>query len=150
MINDQIATAPAPSQATVPRVPLRTALLFSVANVGSNLVFALFNFAIPLYLKSYGLPAALIGLLANERSLVGGFIQPLVGALSDRTRTPLGRRRPFFLVGVPLTAASLLVLAQHPPTWLVLSIIPFFAFFLAVANDPYPALLAGITPAEQR
>src|SRR2546423_10161433 len=140
MINDQIATAPAPSQATVPRVPLRTALLFSVANVGSNLVFALFNFAIPLYLKSYGLPAALIGLLANERSFVGGFIQPFVGRLSDRTRTPLGRRRPFFLVGVPLMSLALLVLATHPPLWGVLGIMAIAAFFLSLAWDPYMAM----------
>src|SRR5918911_4037279 len=74
------------------------AVNYSVANLGASLVYGLFNFGMPLYLDSYRLPAWLIGLLANERSFVGAFVQPVVGRLSDRTRSPLGRRRPFFLV----------------------------------------------------
>jgi Na+/melibiose symporter-like transporter len=151
MINDQIAAAPAPSQATVPRVPLATALLFSVANVGSNLVFGFFNFAMPLYLSdSYHLPAPLVGLLANERSFIGGFIQPFVGRLSDRTRTRLGRRRPFFLVGVPLMALALLILGLHPPFAVMIAVVPIAGFFLFIAFDPYLAMMADMTPPEQR
>jgi maltose/moltooligosaccharide transporter len=150
MINDQIAAAPATSQATVPRVPLATALLFSVANVGANLVFGFFNFAMPLYLGSYNLRPEFIGLLANERSFVGGFIQPFVGRLSDRTRTRLGRRRPFFLVGVPLMALALLVLGLHPPFAVMISVVPIAGFFLFIAFDPYLAMMADMTPPEQR
>src|SRR5207237_2692404 len=143
--NDHIAAAPTPSQATMPRVPLATALLFSVANVGANLVFAFFNFAMPNYLvDSYHLPPALVGLLANERSFVGGFIQPFVGRLSDRTRTRLGRRRPFFLVGIPLMSLALVLLALHPPFWLMIGVMAVAAFFLAIAWDPYMALLADM------
>src|SRR2546430_444289 len=148
--NDQVAAAPAPSQATTPRVPLATALLFSVANVGSNLVFAFFNFAMPQHLDSYHLPPELIGLLANERSFVGGFIQPFVGRLSDRTRTRLGRRRPFFLVGVPLMALALLVLGLHPPFAVMIAVVPIAGFFLFIAADPYLAMMADMTPPEQR
>jgi MFS family permease len=148
--NGHIAAAPTPSQATVPRVPLATALLFSVANVGSNLVFAFFNFAMPLYLGSYHLRPEFIGLLANERSFVGGFIQPFVGRLSDRTRTRLGRRRPFFLVGVPLMALALLVLGLHPPFAVMIAVVPIAGFFLFIAFDPYLAMMADMTPPEQR
>src|SRR5436853_4457070 len=124
-----------------PRDLSATAMLaFSLANFGGNMVNAFSNTALPLYLGAYQLPNWLIGLLAQERSLVGGFVQPVVGALSDRAQTPFGRRRPFFLVGIPLTAATLAFLALHPPTWALLMIIPFFSFFLAVANDPYLAL----------
>jgi maltose/moltooligosaccharide transporter len=151
MINDQIATVPASSQSTMPRVPLATALLFSVANVGANLVFGFFNFVMPLYLSnSYHLPAPLVGLLANERSFVGGFIQPFVGRLSDRTRTRLGRRRPFFLVGVPLMALALLVLGLHPPFAVMIAVVPIAGFFLFIAFDPYLAMMADMTPPEQR
>src|SRR4051812_41585689 len=75
---------------------------YSVANLGSSLVYGLFNSAMPLYLQGYGVAPWLIGLLANERAFVGALVQPFVGRMSDRIRTPLGRRRPFFLVGVPL------------------------------------------------
>ncbi|MDQ6741112.1 MAG: hypothetical protein M3021_12335, partial [Actinomycetota bacterium] len=66
------------------------AVCFSVANIGAQALYALFNQSMPMYLQSYGLPPALIGLLANERSLVGALVQPFVGRLSDRTRTRLG------------------------------------------------------------
>ncbi len=139
-----------PDGAPSPRLPLSTALLFSVANLGANLVFAFFNFAMPQYLDSYHLSPALIGLLANERSFIGGFIQPFVGRLSDRARTPLGRRRPFFLIGVPLAAVALLVLGLHPPFAVMIAIVPIAGFFLFIAYDPYLAMMADITPATQR
>ena len=141
---------PADAAGAIPRLPLTTMLLFSVANLGSNLVFAFFNFAMPQYLDSYHLPPEWIGLLANERSFVGGFIQPFVGRLSDRTRTRLGRRRPFFLVGVPLMALSLVLLGLHPPFIVMICVVSIAGFFLFIAADPYLAMMADITPLAQR
>jgi MFS family permease len=128
----------------------RTVLAYSGGSFAANVVAAFSNAALPLYLASYGLPNVLIGFLAQERSFVGGLIQPLVGAVSDRTRTPLGRRRPFFLAGVPLVVASLVLLATHPPIWAVVAVMAVLAFFLAVAYDPYLALLADVFPSGQR
>jgi MFS family permease len=128
----------------------RQAIRYSVANFGSSNFYMLFNTAMPLYLDTYHLDTALIGLIANERSLVGALIQPIVGRISDRTRTPLGRRRPFFLIGVPLVSLALLLLALHPPFWLMLGVMSVAAFFLAVAVDPYLALMADLFPPAQR
>ncbi len=129
---------------------LGLALRYSVANLGASVVYGLFNFALPPYLESYGLPTSLIGLLANERSFVGAFVQPVVGRLSDRTRSPLGRRRPFFLVGIPLMALALMLLAVHPPFWVMLAVMTVSAFFLSIAWDPYMALMADLFPPAQR
>src|SRR5215217_371722 len=104
------------------KFPVGLAINYSVANLGASVFYGLFNFAMPLYLNSYLLPAWLIGLLANERSFVGAIVQPLIGRISDRTRTPLGKRRPFFLVGVPLVCLGLLALAFHPPLWPMIAI----------------------------
>ena len=134
----------------VANFPTGRAVNYSVANIGASMVYGLFNTAMPEYLKTYGLPPALIGLLANERSFVGAFAQPIIGRMSDRTRSPLGRRRPFFLVGVPLMSLSLMALAFHPPFWIMLAVMTIGAFFLAVAMDPYISLMADIFPAEQR
>jgi MFS family permease len=139
------ASAPAPGV-----FPWRTALNYSVANLGASVVYALFKFAMPLYLATYQLKPELIGLLANERSFVGAFIQPIVGRLSDRTRTRLGRRRPYFLAGIPLMCVALLILALHPPFLIMLAIMTVAAFFLSIAWDPYMALLADLFPSEQR
>src|SRR4029079_3413038 len=75
-------------------------ILYGVGGIAGGLVFTMMNNALPLFLKSYSMPVALaplfregdaipatiVALLANERSLFGGLIQPLIGSLSDRTR----------------------------------------------------------------
>jgi MFS family permease len=129
---------------------LKLALRYNVANLGAQVIYALFNFGMPLYLDTYKLNPSLIGLLANERSFVASFVQPLVGRMSDRTRTPLGRRRPFFLAGIPLMAVALVALATHPPFWIMLAIMSVAAFFLSVAWDPYMAFMADLFPPEHR
>jgi len=130
--------------------PVAKAINYSVANFGASIFYGLFNFAMPLYLRGYGLPAWLIGLLANERSFVGAFVQPVVGRISDRTRTRFGKRRPFFLVGIPVVCFGLWLLAYHPDLWPMLVIVAVLAFFLSVAWDPYMALMADIFPEKQR
>src|SRR6266550_550034 len=70
--------------------------------------------------------------------------------MSDRTRTRIGRRKPFFIAGVALTAASLLFLSGFPPLVPMLIVLSINAFFLNVAVDPYTALMADIVPPEQR
>lgn len=96
-----VVLAGGPEQPAADKLDTGLALRYSVANLGASVVYGLFNFALPPYLATYHLHPSLIGLLANERSLVGAFVQPFIGRLSDRTRSPLGRRRPFLLVGVP-------------------------------------------------
>lgn len=135
---------------TVKRLPLRTMILYSFASAGTNMVAAFTNAALPLYLLPYGLPGWLVGFLAQERSGLGGLLQPLVGWLSDRTRTPLGRRRPYFLVGAPLTSLALVGLAFHPSLAITVGVVSILALLLALANDPYLALMADITPEDQR
>lgn len=135
---------------SVPTFDTGKAARYSVANVGAQGFYTLFLTGIPFYLESYGLGSSMIGLLSQERSFVAAFVQPVVGRISDRTRTPLGRRRPFFLIGIPLTALALMALAFHPPFWIMLGIMTFAAFFLTIAWDPYMALMADIFPPSQR
>jgi maltose/moltooligosaccharide transporter len=104
-----------------------------------------------LYLERYpAVPTWAVGLLSQERSLAGALVQPIVGAMSDRTRTRIGRRKPYFILGVALTAASLLYLSGFPPLVPMLMVLTVNAFFLNVAVDPYLALMADIVPSEQR
>lgn len=153
-IDESAYAQPAPVESSespgVDKLDMNKAVNYSVANLGASVFYGLFNFGMPLYLKTYGLPGPLIGLLANERSFVGAFIQPWIGRISDRTRTPLGRRRPFFIIGIPLVCVGLLWLAIHPPLWEMIGVMAVLAFFLAVAWDPYMAMMADIFPPLQR
>jgi maltose/moltooligosaccharide transporter len=140
-------------EASGPTRPLsfKQSVIYGFGNLGSNAVYNFLNGAAGLYLAHYPqVPVWLVGLLAQERSLAGAFAQPIVGAMSDRTRTRIGRRKPYFIAGVALTAASLLFLSGFPPLVPMLIVLSINAFFLNVAVDPYTALLADIVPASQR
>ena len=150
-----LVPAPPPTVEVVQETPFDTGLAvrYSVANFGAQAVFTLLTTGMSFYLASFpqlNAQPALIGLLSNERALVAAVAQPIVGRASDRTRTRLGKRRPFMLVGVPLMAASLGILATHPPFWIMFALLSVAAFFLWVALDPYNALIADLFPASQR
>jgi MFS family permease len=139
--------------AVIPRRPLTLleSSVYSCGIFGANVVYAFLNLAAGLYLERYPqVPTWAVGLLSQERSLAGAVVQPIVGAWSDRTRTRIGRRKPFFIGGVTLTAASLLFLAGFPPLVPMLIVLSINAFFLNVAVDPYYALMADLVPLEQR
>src|SRR5260221_13130393 len=85
---------------------LATKMFYAAGSVGTGAFYSFNNFVLPPILKSFGAPDLLIGLLSSTRSIEGAVIQPTIGALSDRVWTRFGRRRPFMLIGIPLSAAS--------------------------------------------
>jgi Na+/melibiose symporter-like transporter len=139
-----------PPHPHIPPLHLSRAVWFSLASIGAGMVFTFFNAQLPLYLNGYGVPHQLIGPLTNERSFAGALFLPFVGRMSDGARTPLGKRRPFFLVGIPLMAAALVLLGLHPPFWIMLTTVLLAGGFLFIALGPYQALMADITPESQR
>lgn len=139
--------------ARVPTSPLSVwqSFGYGFGNLGAQSVYAFLNQAVGLYLNRYPeVPTWAVGVLAQERSLAGAVVQPVVGAMSDRTRTRIGRRRPYFIAGAGLTAAALLYLGSFPPLVPMLLVLSVNAFFLNVAVDPYTALMADIVPPGQR
>jgi Na+/melibiose symporter-like transporter len=82
-------------------------------------------------------------LLLSQMAILGGLTAAganlLFGSLSDRTRSPLGRRRPWILAGLTLVAAALaLIGGATGPLQLALGVV---AFQLAV-NAVYAPLTA--------
>jgi Na+/melibiose symporter-like transporter len=129
----------------------RTTALYSAGSVGAGAFFAFNNFVLPPILKSFGAPDLLTGLLSSTRSIEGVVIQPTVGAISDRIWTPLGRRRPFIAIGIPLSALCFVIAGFYTHTLLGLAVAIFlFSIFFNAAVDPYAALLADIAPVEER
>jgi len=125
-------------------------LVYSIGSVGAGAFYAFNNFVLPQLLAAVGASDLLIGLLSSTRSIEGAIIQPTVGALSDRTRSRFGRRRPFIALGIPLSAAFFFFAAtQRDLLGLTVGIFLFSIFFNAAA-DPYVALLADITTVGER
>ena len=57
--------------------------------------------------EELGASPFIFGLIWLAGPFTGMVVQPLIGALSDKTRTPLGRRRPYLLGGALLSALAL-------------------------------------------
>jgi len=86
----------------------------------------------------------------DSQTLIGGILGaegafalalPLVvGPLSDRIRTPLGRRRPWMLVGLPPLALGLAAVGLTPSLWT--TVVAVGVFFLAyyLYEPPYRSL----------
>ena len=84
---------------------------------------------------------------------LNGITDPLVGYLSDRTASRLGRRKPWVLAGAPLLALSFYFVWAPPdsgPTFanqaVLFAALFRFWFFFTVVVGPYLALLPEITP----
>ena len=133
-----------------PRLTKATTLLYSAGSIGAGAFYAFNNFVLPQLLRAYGAGDLLIGLLSSTRSIEGALIQPTVGALSDRIWTRMGRRRPFILVAVPISAAFFLVAAGAPDLVTLAISIFLFSIFFNTAIDPYAALLADVAAPTER
>ena len=93
--------------------------------------------------------------------LTGFIVQPIIGAMSDRTWGPLGRRRPYFLVGAILSSLALLLMpnAGSLAGWLMPNLPKFYMAAgllwildasINVSMEPFRAFVADKLPDEQR
>jgi GPH family glycoside/pentoside/hexuronide:cation symporter len=87
--------APRPPALALPRIAL-----YAVGSLGTGLIAAVPGVLLPYYMTSVlGVSAALAGLGVFIPKFWDMLIDPVVGLLSDRTRSRWGRRRPWLLVG---------------------------------------------------
>ena len=132
----------------IPRLTPRRIALYSVAAFGGGVFYAFNNFVLPLILPSNN--TLLVNLMSNTRSIEGAIVQPVVGAWSDRIWTRLGRRRPFMLVAIPISALAMALTPLAPSLAATVGFIVLFSLLFNVAADPYNALQGDIAPPGQR
>lgn len=70
------------------------------------------------FLLSLGISKQVLALIWIAGPLSGTVGQPVVGILSDNCNFPIGRRKPFIIIGCILTCFSLLFIS-HLKTWLL-------------------------------
>jgi len=77
-------------------------------------------------------------------------VQPIVGALSDRTWTGLGRRRPYFLVGAILASLALIAMPNSSVLWMAAGLLWILDASINITMEPFRAFVADNLPEEQR
>jgi MFS family permease len=78
------------------------------------------------------------------------FVQPVVGERSDRTRTRIGRRKPWILVGAPLAAIFFIAVPLADTIQGIMFAILLTNLAMAFFRAPTVALLGDLFPPEQR
>lgn len=118
---------------------------------GVSVIWGVYNAFVPIFLADkFDLSPALIGFFMTLDNIAALFIQPPVGAWSDKLRSPMGRRIPFILIGAPITAVAFGLIP-------IAAILPLFVactstllLSAALWRTPVVALMPDITPSEFR
>jgi len=101
----------------------------------------------PLLLGEATSSAGAIGIAVGAEGAFALFLPLLVGTLSDRTQSRLGRRLPYALVGVPLLVVPLVILPFAHGYAETVALISLFFVGYHVYYPPYQALFAELVPA---
>ena len=117
--------------------------------------------------ENLGASPFLFGLIWLAGPFTGMVVQPVIGALSDKTTSPFGRRRPYLLGGALLSALALwalpnselitnFILSTLHIKFPALAALCFAAVMIwildacvNIAQGPYRALIPDVVPPEQ-
>ena len=87
-----------------------------------------------------------LAMLGMGGLLVAAVVQPLIGRLSDRTRSPLGRRVPYIVAGTMAVCGSLVLTLLAPSIGALMGAWIFIQANLNVAYGPGMALIRDLVP----
>ena len=125
---------------------------YAVGDFGFNLFFTFCNlFLLYYYTDVLGIGAGLAGGIIMAALVIEGAVDPLIGAVANRTRTRFGRYRPWILFGsAPLClsfAAMFAPLTLTGTALIVYTAVAHLVFRIAytLVGIPYAALSAQLT-----
>ncbi|MBA7657917.1 hypothetical protein ES703_65860 [subsurface metagenome] len=116
---------------------------------GVSIIWAMYNAYVPIFLKSFKLTSFIIGIIMTVDNIFAILLLPFLGALSDRTKTRLGRRRPYILAGAPLAMLFFLLIPYarlFENLALMMFTIILMNLSMALFRTPVVALMPDITP----
>jgi maltose/moltooligosaccharide transporter len=92
-----------------------------------------------------------IPLLNLAGPMTGLLIQPIIGAMSDKTWSPrFGRRKPYFLIGALMCSLALLLYPFSSSLWMAASLLWILDVGNNTAMEPYRAFIADKLDASQQ
>lgn len=117
---------------------------------GIQIGFALQNGNASRIFQTLGAEVDNLAILWIAAPLTGLLVQPIIGHFSDKTWGPLGRRRPYFLVGAILTSAAMIYMPNAPSLWLAAATLWVMDAAINVTMEPFRAFVGDNLPDEQR
>ena len=96
-----------------------------------------------------GADEAALPLLYLAGPVTGLLVQPIIGAMSDRTLSRYGRRTPYFLIGAILCSLSLFAMPYSSALWMAASILWILDAANNITMEPYRAYVGDRLRQEQ-
>ena len=133
--------------------------------LGISIIWPIFNQFVPIFLQAgnpeftqqllaegravpdvagFGLSPALALFLMTWDNLINIFVQPWVGARSDRTWNRFGRRKPWILLGLPIAVVGFVLLPFAQTALAIAAFILITNFGMALFRSPTVAWLGDL------
>ncbi len=143
------------SRRTAPedRIPIGQKLAYAIGMLVNNLQAAALPATMVILNLGLGVDPALVGIIGFVPRIVDAVSDPMMGYVSDNTRSPWGRRRPYIFVGAILAGTVFAAMWQLPEghsqgfyfwVFLVASIVYFLTY--TVYATPFVAFGYEMTP----
>jgi len=117
---------------------------------GIQFGFALQNANVSRIFETLGADIDKIPILWIAAPVTGLIVQPIIGHLSDKTWTRLGRRRPYFLVGAILSSIALIIMPNSPSLWIAAGMLWILDASINISMEPFRAFVGDNLPGQQR
>ncbi len=135
------------------RVPFLHKVVYGIGGFVNNTLAAASGGMLIVLNLGLGMNPALVGLLGSLPRLTDALTDPVMGHVSDRTRSRWGRRRPYLFVGAVAVGLVYMALWHFPDGrsesfyywWFLVGLIVFFMAYTVFAT-PWVALGYELTP----
>jgi len=117
-----------------PRLGVATKALYGMGALSSATKMHVMGLVLFFYNQLVGLDAPLVSLAIMIALLVDAFWDPIVGQISDSTRTRLGRRHPYIYAFALPASASLFLIYTPPLGWSDAAIFGYLLVFIVAAR----------------
>ena len=122
----------------------------NVGFLGIQFSFGLQQTAINPIFLFLGAPEEMLPILNIAGPVTGLVIQPIIGAISDKTWSPRwGRRKPFFLIGAIIGSLCLFAFPLSPVLWFAVGLLWILDVGNNMAMEPYRAFVGDKLPIKQ-
>ncbi len=118
--------------------------------LGIQFGFALQNANVSRIFETLGAKIDNIPILWIAAPVTGLIVQPIIGHMSDKTWTRLGRRRPFFLIGAILASIALFIMPNSPALWVAAGMLWILDASINISMEPFRAFVGDNLPSHQR
>jgi maltose/moltooligosaccharide transporter len=134
---------------TKPRLSLRQICEMNLGFFGLQFSFGLQQSNVSAIYSYLGADEASMPLLWLAGPVTGLLVQPLIGAMSDRTHSRLGRRTPYFLIGALICSFGLLAMPYSPSLWVAAALLWLLDAGNNTTMEPYRAYVSDRLDSQQ-